>query len=259
MLEGDADNSKVINGGGFSQLQSCFGDCSSEEELTVLPRHTKVVVTGNNRTKSVLVGLQGVVKKAVGLGGWHWLVLTNGIEVKLQRNALSVIEAPTGNEEDDDIEVEHIQWNNPSHMISDDSLKTHKAKQRGYRSARLSQKTMCRALSCDSHSKRQSITPRANMKVDLSKLDMPALQRYIQHFNLVDALPNPSKEQLLDIVQRHFMAQEMDELQVIVGFVQAAKGMKKACRWKSKEHRNTDLNKLLDRLTNPTSFGPYPI
>mgnify|MGYP001560019747 FL=1 len=57
---------------GFSHLQSC-GD-SSEEELSVLPRHTKVVVTGNNRTKSVLVGLQGVVKKAVGLGGWHWLV-----------------------------------------------------------------------------------------------------------------------------------------------------------------------------------------
>lgn len=64
------------NGVGFCssvQLQSC-GD-SSEEELTVLPRHTKVVVTGNNRTKSVLVGLQGVVKKAVGLGGWHWLVI----------------------------------------------------------------------------------------------------------------------------------------------------------------------------------------
>ncbi|CAF2200886.1 hypothetical protein HID58_027814 [Brassica napus] len=233
MLEAN-DNSN----GGFSQLQSCFGDCSSEEELTVLPRHTKVVVTGNNRTKSVLVGLQGVVKKAVGLGGWHWLVLTNGIEVKLQRNALSVIEAPTGNEEDDDIEVEHIQWNNPSHMTSEDTLKTHKSKQRGYKSARLSQKTMCKALSCDSHSKSQSIiTPRANMKVDLSKLDMPALQRYIQHFNLVDALPNPSIEQLLDIVQRHFMSQEMDELQVIVGFVQAAKGMKKACRWKSKEHQ----------------------
>lgn len=46
-----------------------------EEEMSVLPRHTKVVVTGNNRTKSVLVGLHGVVKKAVGLGGWHWLVI----------------------------------------------------------------------------------------------------------------------------------------------------------------------------------------
>lgn len=29
-------------------------------------------------------------------------VLKNGVEVKLQRNALSVLEAPTGNEEDDD-------------------------------------------------------------------------------------------------------------------------------------------------------------
>ncbi|GFP84818.1 putative deoxyribonuclease tatdn1 [Phtheirospermum japonicum] len=34
----------------------------SEEELSVLPRHTRVIVTKNNRTKSVLVGLQGVVK-----------------------------------------------------------------------------------------------------------------------------------------------------------------------------------------------------
>ncbi|RWW57326.1 hypothetical protein BHE74_00035915 [Ensete ventricosum] len=49
-------------------------EVSGDEELSVLPRHTKVIVTGNNRTKSVLVGLQGVVKKAVGLGGWHWLV-----------------------------------------------------------------------------------------------------------------------------------------------------------------------------------------
>lgn len=55
----------------FSPLREESGD----EELSVLPRHTKVIVTGNNRTKSVLVGLQGVVKKAVGLGGWHWLVI----------------------------------------------------------------------------------------------------------------------------------------------------------------------------------------
>lgn len=38
-------------------------------------------------------------------------VLTNGIEVKLQRNALSVIEAPTGNEEDDDLDFDNVQWN----------------------------------------------------------------------------------------------------------------------------------------------------
>ncbi|PIA52522.1 hypothetical protein AQUCO_01000416v1 [Aquilegia coerulea] len=138
--------------GGFSsqQLQSC-GD-SSEEELSVLPRHTKVIVTGNNRTKSVLVGLQGVVKKAVGLGGWHWLVLTNGIEVKLQRNALSVLEPPTGNEDDDDLECENMQWNG-SDMASDDTQKSQKPRHRSHKSVGSSQKTMSRSLSCDSQSK----------------------------------------------------------------------------------------------------------
>lgn len=57
-----------------SRVLSLPRDESGDEELSVLPQHTKVIVTGNNRTKSVLVGLQGVVKKAVGLGGWHWLV-----------------------------------------------------------------------------------------------------------------------------------------------------------------------------------------
>ncbi|KAK9216672.1 hypothetical protein WN944_008682 [Citrus x changshan-huyou] len=208
--------------GGFSQLQS-YGD-SSEEELSVLPRHTKVVVTGNNRTKSVLVGLQGVVKKAVGLGGWHWLVLTNGIEVKLQRNALSVIEAPTGNEEDDDLEFDNVPWN-ISDMASDDTQKSHRSKLRTHKSTGSSHKTTSRSLSCDSQSKGSISTP-GSMKVDLSKLEMGALWRYWRHFNLVDAIPNPSREQLIDVVQRHFMSQQMDELQVIVGFVQAAKRLK---------------------------------
>ncbi|KAG8377731.1 hypothetical protein BUALT_Bualt08G0063500 [Buddleja alternifolia] len=210
-----------------SQLQSC-GE-SSEEELSVLPRHTKVVVTGNNRTKSVLVGLQGVVKKAVGLGGWHWLVLTNGIEVKLQRNALSVIEAPIGNEEDDDIEFEHVQWN-ASDMASDDIKKSHRSRLRMHRSFGSSHKTLSRSLSSDSQSKDSVSTPRGSTKIDLGKLEMAALWRYLRHFNLVDAVPNPSKEQLIDVVQRHFMSQQLDELQVISGFVKAAKRMKTVCK-----------------------------
>ena len=213
--------------GGFTHLQSC-GD-SSEEELSVLPRHTKVVVTGNNRTKSVLVGLQGVVKKAVGLGGWHWLVLTNGIEVKLQRNALSVIEAPTGNEEDDDLEFENMPWNG-SDLASDDTQKFHKPRHRMHRTLGSSHKTMSRSFSGDSQSKGSVSMPHGSTKVDLSKLEMAALWRYWRHFNLVDAVPNPSKEQLVDVVQRHFMSQQMDELQVIVGFVQAAKRLKTVCK-----------------------------
>ncbi|XP_022768886.1 uncharacterized protein LOC111312675 [Durio zibethinus] len=216
-----------VNGGGFSRLPSC-GD-SSEEELAVLPRHTKVVVTGNNRTKSVLVGLHGVVKKAVRLGGWHWLVLTNGIEVKLQRNALSVIEAPTGNEEDDDLEFENMEWNG-SDMASDDIRKSHRSRHRTHKSVGSSQKTMSRTLSCESRSKGSVSTPRGSTKIDLSKLEMAALWRYWRHFNHVDAIRNPSKEELVDVVQRHFMSQQMDELQVIVGFVQAAKRLKSICK-----------------------------
>ncbi|KAK6130959.1 hypothetical protein DH2020_035298 [Rehmannia glutinosa] len=246
----------VVSNGGFSshssQLLSC-GD-SSEEELSVLPRHTKVVVTGNNRTKSVLVGLQGVVKKAVGLGGWHWLVLTNGIEVKLQRNALSVIEAPTGNEEDDDLEFEQVQWNSSDMVLVHiplffsfcpgppynsivfcvaifvafhDVQKSHRSRHRMHRSFGSSNKTLSRSLSCDSQPKE---TAKGPVKVDLSKLEMAALWRYLLHFNLVDAIPNPSKEQLIDVVQRHFVSQQLDELQVITGFVQAAKRLKTVCK-----------------------------
>lgn len=225
MLEAAA----LVSNGGFSshssQLHSC-GD-SSEEELSVLPRHTKVVVTGNNRTKSVLVGLQGVVKKAVGLGGWHWLVLTNGIEVKLQRNALSVLEPPTGNEEDDYLEIEHEQWNS-SDTAFEDAHKSHRSRHRMHRSAN---KTLCRSLSLSSDSQlKDSVSTAKGSSVDLSKLEMAALWRYALHFNLVEATPNPSKEQLIDVVQGHFVSQQLDELQVIAGFVKAAKRLKRVCK-----------------------------
>ncbi|PIN03753.1 hypothetical protein CDL12_23713 [Handroanthus impetiginosus] len=202
---------------------------SIEEELSVLPRHTKVVVTGNNRTKSVLVGLRGVVKKAVGLGGWHWLVLTNGIEVKLQRNALSVIEAPTGNEEDGDLEFEQAQWNS-SDITFDDAQKPHRSRHRMHRTFGSSNKSLSGSLSCDLQSKDSISSEKGSAKVDLSKLEMTALWRYLLHFNLVDAIPNPSKEQLIDVVQRHFVSQQLDELQVIAEFVQAAKRLKTVCK-----------------------------
>ncbi|XP_074556294.1 uncharacterized protein LOC141812159 isoform X1 [Curcuma longa] len=205
--------------------QSC-GE-SSEEELSVLPRHTKVVVTGNNRTKSVLVGLHGVVKKAVGLGGWHWLVLTNGIEVKLQRNALSVIEAPTGQEVDDD-EYDNMKWND-SDITSDSIQLQTPQKLRNKNHKGFSNKLLSRSHFSDSHSKGSVLSTSCTTKVDLSKLEITALWRYSKHFNLVGGNPNPSKEQLIEIVQRHFMSQQLDELQVIVGFVQAAKRLKSVC------------------------------
>ncbi|KMZ65856.1 hypothetical protein ZOSMA_309G00050 [Zostera marina] len=67
-------------------------------------------------------------------------------------------------------------------------------------------------------------------KVDLSELEADTLSRYRRYFNLVDATgPNPSKDQLLEAVQRHFTSQKMDKFQVIGGFLNAAKRLKNLC------------------------------
>lgn len=70
----------------------------------LLPRMTKVLIRGNNRTKSSLVGQHGTVKRSNGLGGWHLVVLETGEEVRLQRNALTVLSVPTAS----DREVRHF-------------------------------------------------------------------------------------------------------------------------------------------------------
>ncbi|XP_051151109.1 uncharacterized protein LOC127265379 isoform X2 [Andrographis paniculata] len=204
---------------------------SGDEELSVLPRHTKVIVTGNNRTKSVLVGLQGVVKKAVGLGGWHWLVLKNGVEVKLQRNALSVLEHPTGNEEDYDLddsssgsdagEKERNRISTGFHFS-----KISKPKVRYSRpwfpsaSTKFINRNSCREV----HTKCNS----SQLRVNVAKLGIGSLWRYWRSFHLANITPNPTKEQLVNMVQQHFTSQKVDEVQVILKFIQAAKRLHSA-------------------------------
>lgn len=200
---------------------------SGDEELTVLPRHTKVVVTGNNRTKSVLVGLQGVVKKAVGLGGWHWLVLKNGVEVKLQRNALSVLEAPTGNEDDDEIDGGNNSFCGSFDMGDKDmnysSIEYQKPTKPRVRHTR--PWSSCTTTS-SSRANNLHSTSKLRARVNLTKLGTPTLWRYWKHFNLVSMNPTPSEEQLFHGVQQHFQSQQLDELQVILGFIQTAKRLK---------------------------------
>ncbi|CAA2975217.1 histone deacetylase complex subunit SAP30 SAP30 [Olea europaea subsp. europaea] len=193
-----------------SRIFSPFHEESGDEELSLLPRHTKVIVTGNNRTKSVLVGLHGVVKKAVGLGGWHWLVLKNGIEVKLQRNALSVLEPPTGNEEDDDFDFDYSSSDSDigekdSHRFSNDFHfgKLSKSRVRYGRplSPSASVKSMNRSICREVDSKCHA----PQLRVNLAKLGTKSLWRYRRRFNLASA--NPTKEQLIKAVQQHFSSQ----------------------------------------------------
>eukprot|EP01018_Ginkgo_biloba_P018498 Gb_23696 [translate_table: standard] len=219
----------MLESAGFPPgVVSPCGEESGEEELTVLPRHTKVVVTGNNRTKSVLVGLRGVVKKAVGLGGWHWLVLTNGVEVKLQRNALSVIEPPTGHEDDEENECENL-LSSSSELVSDEYQKPCKPKLHPYKPVGSVSRAAIRNQASDLQSTGTKSSSQGMLTVNLSKLETAALWRYWKHFNLADVNLNPSKEQLVDAVEKHFISQQLDELQVIAGFVQAAKRLKTVC------------------------------
>lgn len=60
----------------LSDDSSLLANETLDEGIILLPKGTRVTVTGNSRTKQSLVGRAGTVKKAIGLGGWHWLVST---------------------------------------------------------------------------------------------------------------------------------------------------------------------------------------
>ncbi|GFZ06892.1 hypothetical protein Acr_18g0010620 [Actinidia rufa] len=193
-----------------SRILSPFREESGDEELSVLPRHTKVIVTGNNRTKSVLVGLQGVVKKAVGLGGWHWLVLKNGVEVKLQRNALSVLEPPTGNENDeDDFEIS---------SSSSDFGERDNDFSSGFEFSKVSKPRVRHTKPWVSSISAKS-TNRSTYKEVQSNIRTP---------HLGNANPNLTRAQLIDAVQQHFASQQVNEFQVIAEFIRVAKRLKSA-------------------------------
>ncbi|CAL1375289.1 unnamed protein product [Linum trigynum] len=214
-----------------ARMLSPFRDESGDEELSVLPRHTKVVVTGNNRTKSVLVGLQGVVKKAVGLGGWHWLVLKNGVEVKLQRNALSVLEHPTGNEvgDEDDLDLYNSSGSDIGEKDHDfyNGSQFHRFSKPRVRPAAAKHSSCyppAAAKSTNHISFRdvQSIIRSSQRKVNLVKLGKDSLWRYCKHYKLAGINIDSPREQMLTVVQQHFLSmlqQRLNEKDVIMGIV----------------------------------------
>nr|XP_043608199.1 uncharacterized protein LOC122579997 [Erigeron canadensis]XP_043608201.1 uncharacterized protein LOC122579997 [Erigeron canadensis] len=203
---------------------SPFRDDSGDEELSVLPRHTKVIVTGNNRTKSVLVGLQGVVKKAVGLGGWHWLVLKNGVEVKLQRNALSVLEPPTGLEEDYEFDISSSGSDVNDFPTVAEFSKLDKPRVRYTKpwGPSPSLKSTSRNACKEAQSKMNACYP----KVNFSKLGINTLFRYYSTFNLGNIHTKLTKEHLVNAVHKHFASQKVGEMEAILEFINAAKRRK---------------------------------
>ncbi|KNA24056.1 hypothetical protein SOVF_019210 [Spinacia oleracea] len=209
-----------------SRVMSPFREESGDEELSVLPRHTKVIVTGNNRTKSVLVGLQGVVKKAVGLGGWHWLVLKNGIEVKLQRNALSVLEPPTGNEDDDELDHSSSSSDLGDKDNEFASMEFHKVSKPRVRHTRpWAPSVIAKSNHGNSLKELRPVIHTPNCRLNFAKLGSDSLWRYLSRFHL-GSMNSSSREQMISLVERHFASQKVDEVQVIAEFIHAAKKLR---------------------------------
>jgi len=200
---------------------------SDDEGLPLLHRHTKVRVSGNNRTKGSLVGLTGVVKKAVGLGGWHWLVLSNGQEVRLQRNALSVIQHPTGLEEDSDIDGEGLGNGNgtggPGPNSTNGAQGEKKEATRTSRPKRPTRPPAEKQNAGGNNTKgikdgRHGAS--GTSMVNFDKLGFDTLKKYRRHYKL-DPSTESSKDKLVTAISNHFNAQKVDEGKVLTAFMAA--------------------------------------
>lgn len=236
---------------------------SEDVDLSLLPRHTKVVITGNNRTKTALVGQHGLVTKAVGLGGWHWLTLANGEEVRLQRNALSVLEHPNPEEvkENEALEARqaaaaaaaavasrHHQQNGfgthnslgPRSSVNGVTKRATRPQQHSYNNPNLSsqRKTShqhqrkASVMRAPGHhpsgghhhsGKRETMAHHATT-INFSKLESGSLRKYRRHYKLPVG-PNATKDQLVHAVQVHCSGETVDESHVLAGFILALHGM----------------------------------
>jgi len=202
---------------------------SEDEGLALLPRHTKVLVTGNNRTKTSLVGLYGVVKKAVGLGGWHWLILSNGAEVRLQRNALSVIEHPSPDELDDDDDHEiPVPVQRPPSEKSEKFAAHHKPRPKRPRHPADPREGPSSGIGKAVAIRRSNDRKReaSSTNINFNKLEAGSLRKYRRHYKL-EIGPNASKDQLVSAVQHHFSMHTVDESNVIAAFLVAYSNSKR--------------------------------
>ena len=216
------------------------------------PTIHQVRVTGNNRTKTSLIGLEGVVKKAVGLGGWHWLRLSTGAECRLQRNALAVVAHPTGLELESSEDEEEDE--------EEDAARRKRAKSSsgsggaagpdgagvphpGYAAAQIppgprgkrASRPPANRFAPDADavqggigSRRLDRRRRAGEKtsVDFSKLERETLMKINRHHYKADPKPeeDANKRGLVTAIADHFSKERVDETKVLVAFIKALAG-----------------------------------
>ncbi|KAF2313334.1 hypothetical protein GH714_010407 [Hevea brasiliensis] len=159
-------------------------------------------------------------------------VLKNGVEVKLQRNALSVLEHATGNEVDEDNDFDTSSGSDIGEKDHDFSSGSefHKISKPRVRSTRPCF-PLAKSTNFSSSRDVQSITHTPQLKVNLAKLGTESLRRYCRRFNLAGVHSDSSREQMLNVVREHFASQQpLDEARVIAEFINAAKRRKLADR-----------------------------
>ncbi|XWS38339.1 hypothetical protein CRYUN_Cryun19dG0122700 [Craigia yunnanensis] len=157
-------------------------------------------------------------------------VLKNGVEVKLQRNALSVLEHPTGNEVDDDHDFDNSSSSSDigekDHDFSSSIVFHRPAKPRVRHTKPWVPSASMKVANRSGYRDVRSIIHTPQL-VNLSRLDIESLRRYCKHFKLGGINAYSPGEQMLNTVQQHFMSQPpLNEVQVISEFMTAAKRLK---------------------------------
>ncbi|PWA35813.1 histone deacetylase complex subunit SAP30/SAP30-like protein [Artemisia annua] len=153
-------------------------------------------------------------------------VLKNGIEVKLQRNALSVLEPPTGLEEDDEYEFEISDSESDVNEFSSATEFNKLDKPRVRYAKPWGPSPAVRSVSRNGCREAQSNMNACYPKVNFSKLGTNTLWRYYSTFNLGNIHSSPTKEQLVNAVHKHFASQKVSEMEAIMEFINAAKRRK---------------------------------
>ncbi|KAK4525265.1 hypothetical protein GAYE_SCF09G3173 [Galdieria yellowstonensis] len=182
---------------------------------TVLPRATKVRIAGNNRTRPSLVGQLGYIKSGQSLGGWHEVVLEDGEELRVQRNALEVVYDDHGVPITVDIPPEpkysHPTANN-SRGRDDNSKLSYdgSTQEEDVSNIRLRQRKPVKT-----EKKRRK---RPKVAACLSRLNLSSLRRYRKAFNLKVG-KDCSKNELLLAVKQHFSENDVDENSTILEFI----------------------------------------
>lgn len=180
----------------------------AQAQEAVLPRFTRVRISGNNRTKSEMVGRQGYVRSAMTLGGWHEVVLEPGPAggagiVRVQRNALEVIAMPSGEE------VVRLEpgWAVDMGVVGGGVVKR-KRREREKEKEREKERERERDAGDD------AAAPCAN----IGRLRSASLKKYRRVYNL-NVAKDCSRDELIGAVRSHFERTKVDETAVIMDFL----------------------------------------